>query len=201
MMALVLFYIIFNFQLLIARRLIPVALLHSLNNNTYLRRLIGKILDSPRHRNKRYNLNDVIFALEIGADVDGNADITIDFADYVKRSVADGGLRLYEYALPYSYFLGCNDNGPVLYVKKERSSGVGADQYIITIGCFSSAEAAQGTEVVRWNIGLGLVREEGLVADLKKKSQNQSSSTARKSTKNNQRQSSPNGSGKKLRTK
>ena len=173
---------------------------HSLNNNTYLRKLIGEVLYSPRHRSKRYNLNDVIFALELGADVDGNADITIDVADYVKRSVADGGLRLYEYALPYSYFLGRDDDGSVLYVKKERSSGVGADQYIITIGCFSSAEAAQGAEVVRWNIGLGLVREEELVADLKKKSRNQSSSTARKSTKNNQRQSSPNGSSKKLRT-
>jgi len=119
-----------------------------------VRAAVALILTPCSNRNRLYPAEDIANAINIAADVKGNAasshgvDTTL-----ILRAFANEGAD--EYTLPYGSVLGRDADDQILHVRRESKHGRKAGKdFSIAIGRFDSIDEAKFAKVIRWNYGM-----------------------------------------------
>jgi hypothetical protein len=116
---------------------------------------VALILRPCIHRNRLYPAEDIANAINIAADVKGNADSShgVD-ATLILRAFVNEDAD--EYTLPYGSVLGRDGDSQILHVRREAKHGrkAGGKDFSIAIGRFGSIDEAKFAKVIRWNYGM-----------------------------------------------
>ena len=128
---------------------------HLSKRRTPLRAAVALILIPCNYQSRLYPVEDIANAINIAADVNGNATIShgVD-ATLILRAFANEGAD--EYTLPYGSVLGRDGDDHILHVRREAKHGqkAGEKDFSIAIGRFGSIDEAKFAKVVRWNYGM-----------------------------------------------